>query len=62
MTDPLGQRGTNSMTAHELAYQWFGDLVTCSDWGDVWLNEGFATFCEMLYTEHADGKDAYEAD
>lgn len=51
-----------SLTSHELGHQWFGDLVTCSDWGDVWLNEGFATFCEMLYTEHVGGKDAYERD
>jgi aminopeptidase N len=56
------RRGTDSLISHELGHQWFGDLVTCSDWGDVWLNEGFATFCEMLYTEHLDGKDAYEQD
>jgi aminopeptidase N len=55
-------RGADSLISHELGHQWFGDLVTCSDWGDVWLNEGFATFCEMLYTEHLEGKDAYEQD
>jgi aminopeptidase N len=51
---------SSSLTSHELAHQWFGDLVTCKDWGDIWLNESFATFFEMLYEEHLRGKETYD--
>jgi len=44
---------------HETAHQWFGDSVTESDWNDVWLSEGFATYFTLLYTEHAQGRDAF---
>ncbi|MFQ5653608.1 MAG: M1 family metallopeptidase, partial [Planctomycetota bacterium] len=47
---------SRGLVAHELAHQWFGDLVTCRDWADLWLNESFATFCATLYTEHHLGR------
>ena len=47
------------LVSHELAHQWFGDLVTCRDWQHVWLNEGFATYCEALYWEKSRGADEF---
>jgi aminopeptidase N len=47
----------DSLVAHELAHQWFGDLLTCRDWSHAWLNEGFATYCESLWEEHHRGID-----
>jgi aminopeptidase N len=45
------------LISHELGHQWFGDLVTCKDWGNIWLNEGFATFLEMVWSEEHYPKD-----
>jgi len=47
----------DDLVAHELAHQWWGDLVTCRDWSHAWLNEGFATWCEGLFREHHLGVD-----
>jgi aminopeptidase N len=47
------------LIAHEMAHQWFGDSATEADWDDVWLSEGFATYFALLYTEFADGHDAF---
>lgn len=50
----------DDIIVHELAHQWFGDLVTCENWGSVALNEGFATYSEYLWYEHQFGRE--EAD
>jgi hypothetical protein len=46
--------------AHELAHMWFGDMVTCASAEDMWLNEGWAVWCESLYREGIYGKHAYK--
>ena len=47
--------------AHELAHQWWGDMITCRDFHHIWLNEGFATYSEALWLEQAYGKADYFA-
>ncbi len=47
------------LIAHEMAHQYWGDAVTESDWDDVWLSEGFATYFALLYQEFEDGHDAF---
>ncbi len=49
-----------ALVAHELAHQWWGDLLTCREWSEAWLNEGFATYFEYVWHEHELGRD--EAD
>ncbi|MEO0124186.1 MAG: M1 family aminopeptidase [candidate division WOR-3 bacterium] len=45
--------------AHELSHQWWGDMITCFGWQNVWLNEGFATYCDALYLERREGHQAF---
>jgi aminopeptidase N len=47
------------LVSHELGQHWFGDYVQGRDWANIWLNEGFATYLEALYTQHQAGYDAY---
>lgn len=51
---------SHDLVAHELAHQWFGDLVTCRDWSHAWLNEGFATYMELVEREARLGRDEYD--
>ncbi len=51
---------SDPVVAHELAHMWFGDLVTARDWTHLWLNEGFATYCENIWTEASKGEDEFQ--
>lgn len=50
---------SHELVAHELAHQWFGDWLTCRDWPEAWLNEGFATYFEYIDAEDRKGHDEY---
>ncbi|MDX2018065.1 MAG: M1 family aminopeptidase [Planctomycetota bacterium] len=49
----------DGLISHELAHQWFGDLITCNSWQHIWLNEGWATYMTALWFEHRDGATGY---
>jgi len=60
MIDASQLEGSESVVAHELAHQWFGDSVSLADWRDIWLNESFATYGQGLWTEHTRGRAALD--
>ncbi|MBL8878391.1 MAG: HEAT repeat domain-containing protein [Phycisphaerales bacterium] len=50
------------LISHELAHQWFGDVITCKTWAHIWLNEGWATYMSWVWNEHEYGRDRYLED
>jgi len=59
-TDELLDGNNDDIVAHEMFHHWFGDLVTCESWSNLTLNEGFATYSEVLWQEHKYGPEAAE--
>ncbi len=57
----FGRNAVMDLVSHELAHSWFGNMVTCRNWAELWLNEGFATFMEAVYREKLFGREDYQA-
>lgn len=62
VSDEASSIKNESLVAHEIAHQWFGNSASESDWHHVWLSEGFATYFTHLYTEFTYGRDKMAAD
>lgn len=62
LRDAVGRadRSADGLVVHEAAHQWFGDLLTCAEWSEAWLNEGFATYCTGLWVEKTDGAEHFQ--
>ena len=62
ITDPRAELDFSSdgVISHELAHQWWGDLVTCRDWTNLWLNEGFAEYFDTMFKGHDKGRDEFQ--
>jgi aminopeptidase N len=58
-SDALIDHDLDGLISHEIAHQWFGNLITCKSWEHIWINEGWATYCESLWFEHRDGPERY---
>lgn len=57
--EELGFSESDDLVSHELAHQWFGDLISLKDWSHAWVNEAFATYFNALYREHDRGADDF---
>ncbi len=55
----LKDRTETNLIAHELAHQWWGNMITCENWGHIWLNEALATYMSAAFNEHRFGRDKY---